>query len=108
MSREQDREMLEKAAKAAGYEVKWNKLMECFQILGTKWNPIDSDADAFRLMVDCGIDVEYIHALVKASVWSSGADSRFLRATETSPTDKHAATRRAIVRSAAAMSEGKA
>lgn len=69
-----DRELIELAAKAAGHKVKgWinDKLVGWDAITGnefTGWNPLESDGDAFRLMVACHIsvtsfsDVTHVHA----------------------------------------------
>jgi hypothetical protein len=116
MSREQDRELLERAARAAGMvnwvwqdwpgmDIRYGVSHSLYTEATGHWNPLQSDADAFRLMVDCGVDVEYLNESVEASFWTRGADSNLLRATVTNLDDKHAATRRAIVRAAAAMSE---
>jgi len=110
MSGEQDREQLEAAARAAGYQVEWNKLLKCLMFAPTQtawyepWRPLDSDADAFRLMVACGVDVATTHNRVSAIV--EGGGGVIVESESMHVTDKHAATRRAIVRAAAAMSEG--
>lgn len=60
-----DRELLELAAKAAGYNVKgWinDKLVGWDAITGnefTGWNPLESDGDAFRLAVRLSIDITF-------------------------------------------------
>lgn len=86
------------AALAAGYEIKVEPPNVFINGRGN-WNPIEADADAFRLMVDCGIDVALDDECVDADGWLtiyfSGHNN-----------DKHAATRMAIVR-AAAQSSGK-
>ena len=48
-----DREMLELAARAAGYKFKMpeDKSTKAGAILGTDWNPLKNKADAFDLMV---------------------------------------------------------
>jgi hypothetical protein len=57
-----DHELCLAAAKAAGYLTETWEGNEAY-IARTDvdeyplWNPLQSDADAFRLMVDCGIDV---------------------------------------------------
>ena len=102
-----DRELLELAAKAAGYEY------ECVSHTGypedeqhqirsasgslIDWNPRDDDGDALRLAVKLGIGVEWGPGTVDVS-WG-GAPTKFL--CEDSETDPYAATRRAIVRAAA-------
>jgi hypothetical protein len=101
-----DRELLELAAKAAGYE--WTGYfgddeVECqyFDIgLGEEvvpWNPLTDDGDALRLAVKLVIGVEWGPGTVDVS-WG-GAPTKFLY--EDSETDPYAATRRAIVRAAA-------
>ena len=58
-----DRELIELAAKAAGHTVKgWvnDRLIGWDGITGnefTSWNPLTDDDDAFRLMVACQISV---------------------------------------------------
>jgi hypothetical protein len=76
-----DREMLELAAKAVGIPVIW------MQTTG-RWNPLEDDGDAFRLMVALGIRPE------------------FDGYAELAMQDELYKTRRAIVRAAAAMAEG--
>lgn len=55
------RELLERAANAAGY-VFIDYTKKGFGLVANhrwkKWNPIESDADAFRLMVDCSLCVD--------------------------------------------------
>ena len=47
-----DRELLERAAKAAGIDIEW---------YGPKqWNPLTDDGDALRLAVKLGLLVEFI------------------------------------------------
>jgi hypothetical protein len=96
-----DRELLERAARAAGiaplfwHESHWL----CETRDGSpryKWNPLTDDGDALRLAVRLGMDVCF------------GANYVIVRGTEQMPTvnnagDPYAATRRAIVRAAAAM-----
>lgn len=41
-----DRELLEMAAKAAGY---WSKAFNCSANLPLNWTPLDDDGDALRL-----------------------------------------------------------
>lgn len=103
-----DREMLELAAKAAGYdEAKFQDISGWGEVryglsfgmfggdLDEYWNPLQSDSDAFRLAVDLGI-------LAGPELWHHigveqlvGKDSDCI----------YAATRRAIVRAAAAIGE---
>lgn len=110
MSREQDRELLEAAATAAGYTIRGgNQVVEIRGVKyfigrteGKGWNPLEDDADAFRLMVDCGIHVRFYGATICCETM----EGQYL-ADEVDPIgDMYTATRRAIVRAAAAMSEG--
>lgn len=114
-----DRELLEAAAKAAGLKIdksefngggRGNTGFDCMgnAVLdwhnGRKWNPLTSDADAFRLMVDCYITVHVGRHGARAEAYDfkimeygSGVNELY----EKHNNDKHAATRRAIVRAAA-------
>ena len=104
-----DRELLEKAAKAAGYVLTWktgySKGGEFRGAFITEkddaWNPIDDDGDALRLAVNLGFNLNVIRG-----------DGVFASRYETEPViaqkeegDLYAATRRAIVRLAAAIGE---
>jgi len=104
MNIEQDRGILEAAARAAGIRFRKGDYAKGLDTNKGFWNPLDSDADAFRLMVDCGIDVATTHNRVSAIV--EGGGGVIVESESMHGTDKHAATRRAIVRAAAAMSEG--
>jgi hypothetical protein len=103
-----DRELLERAAKAAGLRIsRWREApFECGvvkdaagELVRTNWNPLTDDGDAFRLAVKLMMAVYVNESL-------SAVDTR----TEVGPWaqephngDAAAATRRAIVRAAAAM-----
>ena len=109
-----DRELIELAAKAAGYDY------ECTSHTGrpehdqhqirashgglVDWNPLTSDADAFRLAVKLGIDVRMPNsaAQVYVAVGEHGHDVYVL---EKIGQDPCAATRRAITRAAAEMAK---
>jgi hypothetical protein len=115
-----DRELLELAAKAAGYEVRWHDAFECFvhvkpfnldnppTLAGqrTVWSPLTDDGDALRLAVKLRLNinfeefdgVEYACAVPHKS--HQGQD-------EVMDDDENAATRRAIVRAAAAIGEAR-
>ena len=90
-----DRELLEAAAKAAGltldrsfegraFDVLGNAVLDWFN--GTTWNPIADDGDALRLAVKLELDLTKLQAGIS---WDDE--------------DRYAATRRAIVRAAAAI-----
>lgn len=111
-----DRELLELAAKAAGYELEWREWItsrvgkfqtikhtkhDGFWLEGKSWNPLTDDGDALRLAVKLGIDIENsIGANCHASFWSDKVDD-YVHTDEAHKSDANAATRLAIVRAAA-------
>jgi hypothetical protein len=97
-----DRELLELAAKAAGIEFSWINndgarldrkpgIMQPY----VRWNPLTDDGDALRLAVTLGMAIYCPHSLSAFA----GAGELLERIGD----DPYAATRRAIVRAAAAM-----
>ena len=93
----EDQKLLELAAKAAGYEpVRLNDDGESLLLYGVQepWNPLKDDGDAFRLMVRLGIDLR----MSTAVRWACANEVE-----EAVCGDEMLATRRAIVRAAAAM-----
>ncbi|CAJ0779130.1 hypothetical protein LMG7141_00843 [Ralstonia condita] len=106
-----DRELVELAAKAVGIRLHiWGtEGSENFSDIdkgkfGTRWNPLKDDGDAFRLAVQLQIDVNHQRALgVVEAFWSKDAGCK----REPYGSDSLAATRRAIVRAAAAIGESK-
>jgi hypothetical protein len=103
-----DRELLELAAKAAGYStVDWAP-----SVLGvdiphvrseddwrwTKWNPLTDDSDALRLAVRCDIDIVFDTEFQRTEAHYSRKNEWVA---EPWHDDKAAATRRAIVSVAA-------
>lgn len=95
-----DREMLEKAAKALGAELQdergrlWLKWGGSLNV----WNPLHNDGDALRLAVRLEINV-----LPSMEEVSARNPSHTAWMNERCDTDPNAAARRAIVRAAAAM-----
>lgn len=96
-----DKELLEAAARAAGYTptTSDNGEFVVFEALEPRdWNPLIDDGDAFRLAVKLGITI---------APFPVGARVRFQNhildtcEVEVSGDDPYAATRRAIVRAAA-------
>lgn len=95
-----DREMLELAALAAGYNVRWHDRWHCYVHVGKHnidkpptmagqrqvWIPLDDDGDAFRLAVKLGIRISDYSSYV------------FI---DTDLLDVYAATRLIITRAAA-------
>lgn len=108
-----DRELLERAAKAAGYKLaKWRhvtpfldvfeglKLAGAGDDLHDEWNPLEDDGDALRLATDLELNV--FHAAGNAYAMQSEDDGHQCVSYRDAG-GKHAATRRAIVRAAAEM-----
>jgi hypothetical protein len=108
VTKETDRELLELAAKAAGWcDFDWLAGDGCMNVYDAQgkqsaWNPLTDDGDALRLAVKLGIKLELHPAWVYARAvitkyeylqieegWANGFN------------DPCAATRRAIVRAAA-------
>ena len=101
-----DRELLELAAKAAGYNIvdKSHPISVYIYSDGCKggvfWNPLKDDGDAFRLAVKCRMNVNIYYNDTRVT-----ADDVFL--CEMHEVDLCAATRRAIVRVAAEIARSK-
>ena len=105
-----DRELLEAAAKAAGIEIQgeFSTVDRMYIHDGDWWNPLTDDGDALRLAVKLGLAIS-IDA-VERETWAHH-DQVMLGSREWWPAhpttehgneDMYAATRRAIVRAAAA------
>ena len=100
-----DRELLEMATKAAGYDgLRWSMLRQCFyDCSGIYWRPLDDDGDALRLAVKLqlqirpnGYDVMVVARLPSHIAIAEACDHK----------DPYAAIRRAIVRAAAEIGRG--
>jgi hypothetical protein len=117
-----DRELLEAAAIAAGlkidkspsnggghgntgFDVMGNAVLDWHN--GTKWNPLTDDGDALRLAVKLGIAIELHPAWVYARAVMPNDHYRWHEITEGwgITKDPLAATRRAVVRAAAALAK---
>ena len=102
-----DRELLELAAKAAGLGVKWEQAHSCFWIeMGqglpiNHWNPLKDDGDALRLSVKTG---ESFVVRTRCVTTMGGLMENF---DPNTPGDDLRATRRVIVRAAAAFQKSK-
>ena len=104
-----DRELLELAAKAAGYNVVWNEQWQAFEHRVPKldnngrarhaWVPNDDDGDALRLAIDAFVSIEFHYCKDDAPIVTAG--DFFNKAQESLAPDFKAKTRRAIVRAAA-------
>lgn len=96
-----DRELLELAAKAAGY---WSNEYGCVDKLPSlAWDPLNRDADALRLAVKLGMNIDITPGkFVEASLFVDDNTRRVSGVAECGPApDYYAATRLAIVRAAA-------
>ena len=98
-----NKELLEKAAKAAGIEIEWTTpyvaLGDFVQV--PNWNPLTDDGDALRLAVKLNLNV---YCSTKNIVKTAYPNQVF--AEELKQPDPYAATRRAIVRAAAEIGKG--
>ena len=98
-----DRELLEVAAKAAGYEIdgyseKYGALVSLVDGVSMWWDPLTNDGEALRLAVKLGIRITNN----QSDAWATTPDAI---AIEPLTNDPYAATRRAIVRTAAEIGE---
>ena len=103
-----ERDEIEAAAQAAGVPLNWpldpftGARLEGMPPRRTdtwdNWNPLSNDGDAFRLAVKLRMNV--FHAGISAHAMDEEGD---VEAKEGHERDPYAATRRAIVRAAAAM-----
>jgi len=115
-----DRELLELAAKAAGYTLRdhYAGFPPIAEELNAAWNPLADDGDALRLAVKLGIKVMPYpvfgyekHSVLASRRWwapPDDDDNTYIgpEVVEVYGTDHLAATRRAIVRAAAAIRKG--
>lgn len=96
-----DKEMLELAAKAAGYRIDSDfDRLDVRQASGAPapWRPLDDDGDALRLAVK-------LHMQVSITTESCRAETLPVLGVRVNDKDEMAATRRAIVKAAAAIGE---
>ena len=95
-----DRELLESASKAANIPIVWPSCgpsMACRKLDGMDlWNPLEDDGDALRLAVKLGIHLTNSDTDAWASTFEFTCVEPFVG-------EPCAATRRAIVRAAAAI-----
>jgi len=93
-----DRELTNAAAKAAGL---WDSENNCVDI---PWSPLTNDGDALRLAVKLRLDIDFAP---KATWLGTKKDAPVPLTFENHKEDPYAATRRAIVRAAAALQENR-
>ncbi len=99
-----DKELLKLAAKAAGIYIEFDSDGKSY--IGNdyvkEWNPRTDDGDALRLAVQLGLDIEIYKT--STHVYDDRSEKTF---EEDHDGDPYAATRRAIVRAAAALGADK-
>lgn len=101
-----DKALLEAAAAAAGFKTEWRNLLGNDVLRADKgegfepWNPLTDDGDALCLAVKFGFQVTNRFGYAEVVVPVSQGDSGYVEADNGNP---YAATRRAIVRAAAAL-----
>jgi len=100
-----DHELLELAAKAAGigrtaWDYEHTRSLGFMVTKKSMWNPLEDDGEALRLAVKLGIDIKgsMAHANWRYAVYDGSTYAEM-------STDHAKATRRAIVRAAAAIGE---
>ena len=100
-----DKELLELAAKAIGKAAWWSPSLEDWQkdltppyVDGVSWDPLTDDGDALRLAVK-------LHMQVSITTESCRAETLPVLGVRVNDKDEMAATRRAIVKAAAAIGE---
>lgn len=113
----EDRELLELAAKAAGFvladEVDSYIRSGGLWVVGlggrdTVWGPLGNDSDALRLMVKLEMQVDQQPHMQRAvAMWNTSAFGGTRFVCEDFCSDRLAATRRAIVRAAAEIGRAK-
>lgn len=103
-----DRELLDLAAKAAQMIVFFSESTDCFWILQSptnhhdiEWNPLEDDGDALRLAISLRMSISNNITEILVSTVSLTLAGIFIRES-TFVQNTGAATRRAIVRAAAA------
>jgi len=105
-----DRELLELAAKAAGMDGFWDEPWGEFVVKTRKssegqfWRPLTDDSDALRLAVKARIN---LHICESDAMTTAYAEGGIQGAAVDFMDDPYAATRRVIVRAAAAIGGGK-
>jgi hypothetical protein len=104
-----DRELLERAAKAAGITLSWpfEKVAVAHgddKTPSMPWDPLGDDGDALRLAVKVGINV--FRGMAEPP-YREPYPGRVFESESSVNADPYAATRRAVVRAAAAIEDAK-
>jgi hypothetical protein len=108
---ENDRELLELAAKAAGIDLQFcadtgRPAVSDTHGGGSFWNPLTDDGDALRLAVKLRIELQWDERVIVAINYDKPINSyEHHAASEVHLADPYAATRRAIVRAAAEIAK---
>ena len=97
-----DKELLELAAKAAGQHIYQYSEYSGVQIYDGWWNPLDNNADAFGLLANLALDIEYLDACVYCNGVYPVQNYQLF---EWHSENKERATRWAITKAAAAIGE---
>ena len=109
-----DKELLEYAAKAAGIEVYWCESNSCYWLAdeSDSFVPLDNDGDALRLAVKLRMDLLFDDKAIEANATYHSkqidGETIFPWSWESIEPDPYAATRRTIVRVAAAIGKEQA
>lgn len=100
-----DIELLELAAKAAGYtpHISQSAMPGLLLIDQVFWSPLEDDGDAMRLAIQLHIDIQFFEGFEE--VIAEHASGQYRQASEKFSDDMASATRRAIVRAAAEIAQ---
>ena len=104
---DEDRELLNSAAKAIGIELIWDASPEAYSPwfiidgFADIWNPLDNDRDALRMAVKLEIELSSAYDAGMNAYAGYSIDDDMKYVIEPTGEDPYAATRRAIVRAAA-------
>lgn len=102
-----DQELLELAAKAAGIDGWYEReYLSFIKRSGGPWRPLEDDGDALRLLTKLAFRELYISEIEASVSWRRGGSPHGFKCDEYASEhggDLNVATRRAIVRAAAAL-----
>jgi len=69
-----DKELLGFALKAAGWQAEWFEHEQCYVIGDSKWDPLNSSADALNLSARLKINIEYGEDMI----WAKTDDNEYV------------------------------